>query len=278
MEAITIDEFKPIFMQQQYKHIGLFADAQGMQRLVPYNSSTIKPDKRLEEITVRMKGAAVADGLYYILAKNSVKKDVIPSVYPIKKGDVSNSSPVNVYHVGNPAPGDNHKMFTYEEALEMKVENERYKLENEKLAEENAQLSENVDNLMEQIDLESENVQTMGDGQPPQWLNSIMDNVVPLSDAYFLDRKEERDLEAKKLNLAAQRLLLTNPTNPNINKYANPDRPAQSFPELWEDMTEDQQQGLDEQTRNRLFMDWLNRFAVADPEGYEKYIKENELA
>ena len=277
MEAITIEQFRPIFEQQKYNHIGLFLDAGGQQRLCPYNSSTMKASERLLEIETKLKGKAQPDGLYFILGKNSVKKDVIPDVYPIKKGKYVPGDSTHIHLTPGMQNGES-KMFTYSEALKMEVENTTYKLENKALQDKVSALEKDVDELSNQIDVDAEKAQDLSDKSKSGWQTALADNVVPFLDALIDDRKEERELEARKVNLQAQQLKFR---QNQLNALINPDQllehTQQNEDLIWEDLDQEQIDGLDVTVKARMHNEFLARFSQRDPEGYEQYLKENNL-
>jgi len=278
MEAITIEQFRPIFEQQQYKHIGLFGDAGGTQRLVPYNPSTKKPAERLQEIERKLKGVAQPDGLYFILAKSSPKADVIPTVYPIRKGKIKPGESTHI-HLSQGNQNGEMKMFTYAEALKMEVENSSLKDKTILLQDQIVALEKDVDDLTNQIDVDSENAQELSDKATPAWQTALADNIVPLMNTIAEDRKAERELEARKINLEAAKIQLKrDEMAARVNPQLLPQQGQQNEPLLWEDLNQEQIDGLDVTFKARLHNEYLARFSQSDPEGYEAYIKEHNLA
>ena len=85
MKVYTIDEFKQIQNNQNYKYIGLF-NQQG-QPLVPFNSNKQTPGQRLREIETRLMSEALPDGYYFIKCKNTVYTKTPSDDYAILKGN-----------------------------------------------------------------------------------------------------------------------------------------------------------------------------------------------
>ena len=78
---ITLQKFKEIQSDQNYKHIGLF-NRDGAA-LVRFNSTNKTPSDRLEMIEKRLSSPTLTDEYYIIKGKNNTQGDTITDDYII---------------------------------------------------------------------------------------------------------------------------------------------------------------------------------------------------
>ena len=193
MKVYSIDQFKDIQNQQQYKYIGLF-NAQG-QTIIPINTNKTTTATRLREIETRILSEALPDGYYFIKCKNTVTK-VPTDDYAILKGnklseDQAPITPVQVIE----KPVFQPEVLTYEGALKLQVNLERLKLENENLKREIESLKSEIE---ENKLLSEENEPSIMDNAK-SWLQEILSIGAPLLDKHFALKEQQLQLKAYEL-------------------------------------------------------------------------------
>jgi hypothetical protein len=193
MKVYSIDQFKGIQDQQNYKYIGLF-NAQG-QTIIPINTNKTTTAQRLREIETRILSEALPDGYYFIKCKNTVTK-VPTDDYAILKGnklseDQPSITPVQVIE----KPVFQPEVLTYEGALKLQINLERLKLENENLKRE-------IEGLRSEIEenklLSEENEPSIIDNAK-SWLQEILSIGAPLLDKHFALKEQQLQLKAYEL-------------------------------------------------------------------------------
>ena len=205
MKLFNIQELQEIQKAQAYKYAGLF-DQQGTA-IIPFNPNKVPIERRLQEIETKLISPGLKDGYYIVKCKSSTARGVIPDSYTVYKGDKLSEG------IQAPAPAvqivEKHitpDVISYEAALKLQVELERYKLENAQLKKEiedlKAELSE-VDTLSEE--------QAGGMWENAKgFLSELMQMGAPLLDKHFELKEKALTLEALKL----QRIGLTNKPAP----------------------------------------------------------------
>jgi hypothetical protein len=196
MKQFTIEELIAVQENQQYKYLALF-DSAG-KPIIPFNPNSIKASERLREIETRLKSQGLKDGLYIVKCKNSVGKTVSTDDYPIFKGENLACGPDPVVPIQH-LPAYSPEVLTYDQALKLNIEVERYKLENQALKKEivslNAQIAELEDN---QAHLSEEPEPSLMDNAN-SFLQNAMQFVAPLLDQHFALKQQQLGLEAMKL-------------------------------------------------------------------------------
>lgn len=197
MKVYTIDQFKTIQNNQNYKYIGLF-NQQG-QALVPFNSNKQTPAQRLREIETRLLSEALPDGYYFIKCKNTVYTKTPSDDYAIMKGEQLSEpgqeiAPIQIIE----KPVFQPEVLSYSGALKLQVDLERLKMEN-------ANLKREIDDLKIEIEenrLLSEEEETPSLMQNAKsWLEEIMQIGAPLLDKHFQLKERSLELRAHELRL-----------------------------------------------------------------------------
>jgi hypothetical protein len=195
MKVYTIDQFKQIQNNQNYKYIGLF-NQQG-QPLIPFNSNKTTTAQRLREIETRLMSEAIPDGYYYVKCKNSVYKTTPSDDYAILKGEKLSEQTPQVTPLIVEKPIFQPEVLTYEGALKLQIELERYKLEN-------ANLKREIESLNSEIEenrlLSEENEQPSLMENAKNWLQEILSIGAPLLDKHFQLKEQQLQLRAYELN------------------------------------------------------------------------------
>jgi len=206
MKVYTIDQFKTIQNNQNYKYIGLF-NQQG-QPLIPFNSNKQTPAQRLREIETRLTSEALPDGYYFIKCKNTVYTKTPSDDYAILKGDqlsetVQEVAPVQIIE----KPVFQPEVLSYSGALKLQVDLERLKMENSALKREIEELRTEI----EETRLLSEEEETPGLMQSAKsWLEEIMSIGAPLLDKHFQLKERQLEIRAHELRM----LTANNPQRP----------------------------------------------------------------
>ena len=201
MKIYTIEQFKTIQQNQNYKYIGLF-NQQG-QGLIPFNTNKTTPAQRLREIETRLMSEALPDGYYFIKCKNSVYKSTPSDDYAIFKGQQLSENktqviaPVQIVE----KPAFQPEVLTYEGALKLQVELEKLKLEN-------ANLKEKINELeiaIEDKTVLSEEAQPSMMENAKNWLVEILSIGAPLLDKHFALKEQALQLKAYELKTLQNR-------------------------------------------------------------------------
>ena len=192
MKVFTIDQIKQIQNEQNYKYIGLFN--QMGQALIPINSNKTTPAQRMREIETRLLSEALPDGYYFIKCKNSTVKNAQTDDYAIMKGEkLSEAAPIQIVE----KPVFQPEVLTYEGALKLQIELERYKLENSALKKEIQNLE---DELAEKETLSEAPEKTTLD-TAKDWLTEILAIGAPLLDKHFVLKEQQLQLRAAELKI-----------------------------------------------------------------------------
>jgi len=218
MKVYTIDQFKQIQANQNYKYIGLF-NQQG-QPLIPFNSNKLSASERLREIETRLLSEALPDGYYFIKCKNTVYVKTPSDDYAIRKGEqlsenAQTVAPVQIIE----KPVFQPEVLSYQGALKLQVEVERLKMENSNLKRE-----------IENLKVEIEENKLLSEEEAPglmqnakSWLEDIMSIGAPLLDKHFQLKERQLELRAHELRM----LNANQPARP-MQRPENDIRPEQN--------------------------------------------------
>jgi len=254
-QPITYDEFKDVFAEQQYKHVGLFTDKG--KAILTFNSTNAKASNRVEQIETRLKAPALKDGFYLVRGKSDVKSTTNYDEYVIKKGNPRTQPPTpGSVVVVNPGQNGEQKIHTMKEALELEKTAQAAQIENAALIAENIKLKEIIVELEEEIEIAEE--ESMDDKPKGGWgemISEAISGVTPLLDAHF-------ELENKKLNLEAQKLL--------VNSGYKPDQPKQL--KKFETYKEQELENMSEGEKVAVYTEYLTRLQKEDPEAYAEIV------
>lgn len=196
METITLQEFKKIQAEQKYKHLGFFKP-DGAQ-IIAFNTNSIKPLKRIEEIETRIKSKALPEGVYIVKAKNYISKNTPTDDYYISKGKINLSEAAPVYMPS--ADVRSYEMALKDQTIIIRLETENKALLvqidalNKALAEYETEDEADDDEADQVTTPLSEN------GGAPAWLNSIIGIATPLLDRHYELRAKALEIEEKKLS------------------------------------------------------------------------------
>ena len=209
---ITIEEFKEIQEDQDYKHLGLFN--RSGDPLVRFNSTNKSPGERLEMIEKRLKSPTLIDSVYILKAKNNTQKDTLTDDYIIVK-DHETMKEINTN--GELQTLSEHKtgVYNFKEGIELNSKLIRAELENDHLKLRIQELEKIIEDLEDQL----KEAETLGDEQktPIQdFLQETLKTAIPIFDKFM-------ELKERKIQLAEQGATQTQqaPENPefrNLNQ------------------------------------------------------------
>jgi hypothetical protein len=224
MKVFNFEDIKKIQADQQYKYVGLF-DQSGTQ-IIPFNPNRTSVSQRLREIETRLISQGLNDGYYFVKCKNSTGKQVKADEYLVYKGEqLSENAPIIPQIVEKPV--FQPEVLTYDGALKLQIELERYKLEN-------ASLKREIDSLNQQIQsIESEQLLSEEEEEPgmidnaKSFLSEMVSYVAPLLDKHFELKQQALGLKAlelqHRLDPKDRRRPRTNPVEPikkhSVNDY-----------------------------------------------------------
>lgn len=213
VKTYTLDEFKAIQREQKHPHLGLY-QIDGV-RVVAFNpNGGVKPAEKLKEIERMLNNPSLPDGVYLIKGKASLHPNGVTFDYPIIKG---NPEEISVEQLNDNAKENNDKPFeqfdpsvtSFQNVLELRVENEKLKLENDQLKAENDQLREDID------ELENENAGLLSENAP-HWSESLKEmgeNLItmfsPTIDKHY--ELKERQIKLQEMQLSARPQQITQP-------------------------------------------------------------------
>lgn len=218
MKLYNIEQFKQIQANQQYKYVGLF-NQQG-QALIPYNNNKQTSADRLREIETRLMSEAMTDSFYYIKCKNTVYKNVPPDSFAITtKEQLNESAPINPVQIIE-KPVFQPEVLSYEGALKLQVELERYKMENLHLKREISELKQQLEEN-KVLSEEEETPSLMENAK--SWLEEILSIGAPLLDKHFQLKERQLELRAHEL-----RMIQNNKPATPMQKPENSMRPEQN--------------------------------------------------
>lgn len=197
----NLKEINEILVEQGYKYVSLW-DQTGLQ-IIPFNPHKMTAAARMREIETRLMSKALPDGYYIIKCKNAIQNKVSDD-YMVYKGeklsDSGDMQPVAAPILIQEKPVFQPEVLTYDGALKLQIDLERYKLENAALKKEIEALKSEIQDLEEAQTLADE------DQKAPQMLESaksflseIVQFAAPLLDKHF-------DLKEKALGLKALEL------------------------------------------------------------------------
>jgi hypothetical protein len=218
---ITIEEFKEIQEDQDYKHLGLFN--RSGDPLVRFNSTNKSPGERLEMIEKRLKSPTLIDSVYILKAKNNTQKDTLTDDYIIVK-DQETMKQTHTMPDGSIMPGATHietlsehktGVYNFKEGIELNSKLIRAELENDHLKIRIQELERVIEDLEDQL----KEAETLGDEQktPIQdFLQETLKTAIPIFDKFI-------ELKERKIQLAEQGATQTQqaPENPefrNLNQ------------------------------------------------------------
>lgn len=196
MKLFNIEEVKAVQSNQNYKYLGLF-DQSGTQ-IIPFNPAKVSGAERLRQIETRLISQGLKDGIYIIKGKNSVGKTVPADEYFIQKGsNLSELScdPVKEVQIVE-KPTFQPEVLTYQGALALQIELERYKLENKSLQKEIDSLKADIKELEQESQLLSEEEKPSLMENAQTFLTNAMQFVAPLLDKHFELKEKQLGLQA----------------------------------------------------------------------------------
>jgi hypothetical protein len=186
---ITLEEFKEIQADQNYKHLGLFN--RSGDPLVRFNSTNKSPEERLEMIEKRLSSPSLIDSVYIIKGKNNTQKDTLTDDYIIMKNENEMNETLNGHApptLQDPKPVNG--VYNFKEGIELNSKLIRLELENKHLEIKIKELEEIIKDLEEEI---KENETLAEDQSTPiqDFLQETLTTAVPLFDK-FLELKERK--------------------------------------------------------------------------------------
>lgn len=196
MKLFNIEEVKAVQSNQNYKYLGLF-DQSGTQ-IIPFNPAKVTGAERLRQIETRLISQGLKDGIYIIKGKNSVGKNVPADEYFIQKGaNLSELAcdPVQEVKIVE-KPVFQPEVLTYQGALTLQIELERYKLENSSLKKEIESLKAEIKELEQESQLLSEESEPSLMENAQSFLTNAMQFVAPLLDKHFELKEKQLGLQA----------------------------------------------------------------------------------
>ena len=192
----SVQDLNALPLLEQYSYFGLFDQGGGV--IIPFNSNKVPGSARLREIEKRLLSAGCLDGYYIIKCKNSPGVKVVSDNFTFYKGEkLAEGTPAPMA----PAPAQNFSpdVLSYDQALKLQVEVEKYKLENAALRRQISDLEAELNNL----ETEKEN---LSEGAAPgMWesAKSFLTEIVAMG-APLLDKHLE--LKEKALSLRAMEI------------------------------------------------------------------------
>jgi predicted RNase H-like nuclease (RuvC/YqgF family) len=189
---ITLEKFKEIQTDQNYKHIGLF-NRDGAA-LVRFNSTNKTPSDRLEMIEKRLNSPTLTDEYYIIKGKNNTQGDTITDDYIIINENVQPmlKEEINGGTYIPPIVGD--KVYNFKEGIELNSKLVRLEIENAHLQTKIKELEDLVKDLEDQL-AEVETLEETKENPIQDFLTETLKTAAPLLDKYF-------ELKERKIQLA----------------------------------------------------------------------------
>jgi hypothetical protein len=194
-KVYPITDLNALPLLEQYAYFGLFDQGGGV--IIPFNSNKVPGSQRLREIEKRLFSAGCLDGYYNVKCKNSPGVKVVADTFTFYKGEqLSEGTAAPMIQ----APQQfSPEVLSYESALKLQVEVERYKLENANLRRQVTELETELNNLEKEQE-------TLSEGAAPgMWENAkgFLSELVQMG-APLLDKHYE--LKEKALALKAMEL------------------------------------------------------------------------
>lgn len=201
MKIFKLLDIERMLTEQGYKFVCL-CDSQGKQ-ILPYNSvgkTTTTALERFEDIKKQLNSEALPDGYYIVKCKMSMRTNHFDP-YTIYKGQLNDSAPVPVAPLIVEKPTFQPEVLTYEGALKLQIELERYKLENAALKKEIESLKAEIDNLESETMLsEEQDDKNELLSNAKSFLSEIVSFAAPLLDKHFELKEKALGLKAIELN------------------------------------------------------------------------------
>lgn len=211
---ITLEEFKEIQADQNYKHLGLFN--RSGDPLVRFNSTNKSPDERLQMIEKRLSSPSLIDSVYIIKGKNNTQKDTLTDDYIILKNENEMNETLNGHApptLQDPKPVNG--VYNFKEGIELNSKLIRLELENKHLEIKIKELEE----IIKELEDELKDNETLAENQatPIQdFLQETLTTAVPLFDK-FLELKE-RKIALQEKGTTPTQLPAQDPEFSNLNQ------------------------------------------------------------
>ena len=259
MKTYTINEFLTAHKKDNFKFIRL--ESETGEVIIHYNNNKRSVKDRIAEITEFINADSTPDGIYNVKVKNSVHTK--PHLnFTVVKGDVKPKE--NLSEEPRPNnPGMSEHVLSFQQALDLQVENAKLKMQLE------AKEKECNDLIDELEELENESPEEpLGEPDPVEsFMKNLLPQFIPIADRYF-------DIKERHLRLQEKQLYLQNAKNgqrrrpsaiPIDNGQENHHFDPNNPPEISDPPTLEEQE---------IYRQWLTAYAQADPEGYTEFINE----
>lgn len=203
IEVMTFENAREDIIASDHKSAALFS--KNGDKIIPYNSKSVKLIDRLNEIGRRMESKSMPDGIYQLKARH-YGQDAVPAVYYVSKGDISTGlQEIEVKSKEVPATLNAHlSEYTpkeYKTLFEQKVELD-YKVKAQ--ANEIRELKDQVANLEADIDamLEDEPESTgLLSENNQKFLSGTVEQLTPLFDKMLQQKDTAQQIEILKLQM-----------------------------------------------------------------------------
>jgi hypothetical protein len=190
-QTYTLKQIEDTIREQGFKYVCL--KNQTGVTIVPFNrpvDKKVSALKKMEEIKKRFK--ALPDGIYFVIAKNSLHTSIEGDSFPVAKGNVSLSERPQMQQ--QPVyTGDPNKVVTYQEALAMAKEGQDWQRKYETQLALYNQLQGQYNELKEQLE-ESEDLEE--ENPVGSWAKDILPSLLPVLDRHMT--MQERKLKMKE--------------------------------------------------------------------------------
>ena len=201
MKVYSFDQIEQIIKQQKYNHCGLYRqDGSKWVSLVAFNREKNKTPsydfaiKRMKEIKTRFE--ILDDGFYFVRCCTGFAPNIVPDVFMVKKGNISDENqPVNVT-VNMPGMKENSKppkehVLSLQAALDHVKENAELKSENAVLKSENERLKKEVLELEAELNTLDDDDDAGGMGEGIKSFFSAESPLAVMADKYFALKERE---------------------------------------------------------------------------------------
>lgn len=196
---LTLDQFKNINKDQQYKHIGLFN--KNGDPLVRFNSTNKSPEERLEMIEKRLSSPSLTDEYYIIKGKNNTQGDTISDEYIIENVNTMSENQTTPPTLSGHAQPIGNKVYNFKEGIELNSKLIRLEIENKYLETRIKELEETIKDLEEQLE-ETTLLDENKENPIQDFLTETIKTAAPLLDKYF--ELKERKIQLSENNYMAQ--------------------------------------------------------------------------
>lgn len=209
---LTLEQFKKINEDQQYKHIGLFN--KNGDPLVRFNSTNKGPKERLEMIEKRLSSPSLTDEYYVIKGKNNTQGDTISDEYIIENEKITMSENNNAPQTlnGHVSPVGN-KVYNFKEGIELNSKLIRLEIENKYLETRIKELENTIKDLEDQLE-ETTLLDENKENPIQDFLTETIKTAAPLLDKYF-------ELKERKIQLSENNYLAQAPAPAPENNFRN---------------------------------------------------------